>query len=53
MSKAEIACWGLFAAGAAFADEPPRTDVTTDERTPLQTVVPVYPESARRDRLEG
>ncbi len=53
MSKAGIACFGLFAAGAALADEVPRADVATSDRTPVQTVVPVYPEAARRDRLEG
>ncbi len=38
-----------------MADEatilPPADD--TVERTPLETVVPAYPERARRDRLEG
>jgi TonB family protein len=33
----------------ALADETPRAT----ERIPLQTVVPVYPEAARRERLEG
>lgn len=37
----------LLAGGPAVADDP------EPDRTPLQTVVPVYPESARRDRLEG
>lgn len=37
----------LIAAGPAVADD------AESGRIPLQTVVPVYPESARRDRLEG
>ncbi len=48
-----MAFWSLLAAGAVFAENPPRADATTGERTPLQTVVPIYPERARRDRLEG
>ncbi|NIV17539.1 MAG: TonB family protein [Woeseiaceae bacterium] len=44
---------GFVAAGSA--DEVPDvTHVTDDtERQPLHTIVPLYPEKARRERLEG
>ncbi len=49
-----LICWLLTAAGAAEDD----SDVThftddTGDRMPLQTVVPVYPERALVDRIEG
>ena len=46
----------LLLAGAAAADEEITVLRYTDdagERTPLNTVVPIYPEKARRDRIEG
>jgi TonB family protein len=51
---AVLICWLLTAAGAAEDD----SDVThftddTGDRMPLQTVVPVYPERALADRIEG
>ena len=44
----------LWAAGSA-ADEPSVTHLEdgSHERVPLNTVVPVYPAVARRDRIEG
>lgn len=50
------AMFALFLAGSVAAqnDAPPaRFGVDTGERKPLNTVVPVYPEKARRERLEG
>ena len=49
-----LICWLLTAAGVAEDD----SDVThftdgTGDRMPLQTVVPVYPERALADRIEG
>lgn len=48
---------GLLAAiSLSFADDAANTSVTSDdtgERIPLRTVVPEYPESARRARVEG
>jgi TonB family protein len=49
-----LICWLVAAAGAAEDD----SDVThltddTGNRMPLQTVVPVYPERALADRIEG
>ena len=45
----------LLLAAAAAAQEAEVTHLTDDEgeRQPLHTVVPVYPERARRERLEG
>lgn len=45
----------LAAATAVFAEEPPLLPAADEivERTPLQTVAPVYPRRARRDRIEG
>lgn len=44
----------LWANGFA-SDEPSVTHLTAqgNERVPLNTVAPVYPEAARRDRVEG
>ena len=49
-----LICWLLSAAGAAEVDSDVMhfTDDTGD-RMPLQTVVPVYPERAIADRIEG
>ena len=49
-----LICWLLTATGAAEDD----SDIThftgdTGDRMPLQTVVPVYPERAIADRIEG
>ena len=49
-----LICWLLTATGAAEDD----SDVThftgdTGDRMPLQTMVPVYPERALADRIEG
>lgn len=47
--------FSLLLAASAAADEghvEERADEHV-ERTPLQTVVPVYPEKARRERIEG
>lgn len=46
---------GLFLAGppGAGVAGPASAEDESVERVPLKTVVPVYPESARRDRLEG
>ena len=44
MNRAALAVCLLAVSG--FADD-------TVERIPLETVVPAYPEKARRDRLEG
>lgn len=46
----------LLAANAARADEDPKVAGSSDyagERVPLHTVVPQYPERARRARVEG
>lgn len=45
----------LLAATAMADDDPTASDLAVDsgERVPLYTVVPVYPEKARRARLEG
>jgi len=46
----------LLTASLVIADDDPKvSDVAVDsgERVPLYTVVPVYPEKARRARLEG
>lgn len=45
----------LFAASAANAQADAGVTHITDDtgRMPLNTVVPVYPEKARRDRVEG
>lgn len=46
----------LAAISLSFADDAANTSVTSDdtgERIPLRTVVPMYPESARRARVEG
>ena len=46
----------LLIAVTASADDTQHVMRYTDDsgdRTPLQTVVPVYPEKARRDRIEG
>jgi TonB family protein len=49
-----LICWLLTATGAAGDD----SDVThftddTGDRMPLQTMVPVYPDRALADRIEG
>lgn len=45
----------LLAMSAAAQDDPVQSDLSSDtgERVPLHTVVPVYPEKARRARVEG
>ena len=46
----------LAAFSLSFADDAANTSVTSDdtgERIPLRTVVPEYPEPARRARVEG
>lgn len=45
----------ILAAGAAAQDEPvvERLPPDDSDRVPLQTVVPAYPEKARRARVEG
>ena len=45
----------LVALGAAAQDDTSVTHLTdrNGERKPLNTVVPIYPEKARRQRLEG
>jgi TonB family protein len=54
MTRTSAALLVFLGAGFAAADEPAAvTEDDTGQRTPLHTVVPVYPESARRDRLEG
>lgn len=49
-----LICW-LFAAAGAAEDDSDVTHLTDDtgNRMPLQTVVPVYPERALADRIEG
>lgn len=44
-------CWSQAGSG----DEPRESIITVDtgERKPVHTVVPVYPELARRERVEG
>lgn len=53
MRTISVVCLAIFVAVAARADPSPDTGLQAAERVPLQTVVPVYPEAARRDRLEG
>lgn len=49
-----LACIGLYAALSATASEDAVDFVDEDlDRTPINTVVPNYPETARRDRIEG
>lgn len=45
----------ILAANSAFSAEPDITHVTdqSSKRVPLNTVAPIYPEIARRDRVEG
>ncbi len=45
----------LLAMSAGAQDDPVQSDLPSDtgERVPLHTVVPVYPEKARRARVEG
>ncbi len=43
-------------AAASVADDVPRVSHLTDDsgdRVPLKTMIPAYPETARRDRVEG
>jgi len=51
MRRTSPALFALLGSIAAAADDGGEQE--TPERTPLQTVVPQYPESALRDRLEG
>lgn len=61
MSRSEFACraWLItallltLAAGARGDDQADRQAADSTDRKPLQTVIPVYPEKARRDRIEG
>ena len=50
-----VACVGLALSAAAADDDAGITHLTDDssERKPLQTMVPQYPEKARRERLTG
>ena len=50
-----LAVAALLGSSTCFATETPPVAVTQDtgERVPLHTVVPEYPEAARRERLEG
>lgn len=50
-----IAALLLAYATVLAADENPDVPLTKDdlERVPLHTVMPIYPEIARRDRIEG
>jgi protein TonB len=44
----------MLAAGTTAADAPVmRVEDGSHERVPLNTVAPAYPETARRDRIEG
>ena len=45
----------LFPAAVSLADDSTTSELSVDtgERVPLHTVVPKYPESARRARVEG
>ena len=45
----------LLAGGTPYAQEANVTHLSDDtgDRTPVHTLVPVYPERARRERLEG
>ncbi len=51
-SSRTLAIATLLLAGSASADDPTPTDAPA-ERIPLHTVAPVYPEKARRARVEG
>ena len=47
-------CIGLCAALSATASDDAVEFIDEDlDRTPLNTVVPLYPDTARRDRIEG
>lgn len=51
-----VAFAALCIVGMAATAEEPKVTYHIDksgDRTPLQTVVPAYPERARRDRIEG
>lgn len=50
-----VAMLGVFLAPAAAAQEVPAPSWYDEDsdRVPLHTVVPAYPEDARRDRIEG
>ncbi len=50
-----LAVAALLATSTGLATETPPVAVTQDagKRVPLHTVVPEYPEAARRERLEG
>jgi TonB family protein len=52
MRTISILCLALNVT-AALADDTPPKPAPAAERIPLQTVVPVYPDTARRERLEG
>ncbi len=55
-NRAQLALVALLAASGGYAAETaPPVAVTQDtgERVPLHTVVPEYPETARRARVEG
>lgn len=61
MSRSEFACRALFVAALFLAlsadlrsdDQAAQPQAESTDRKPLQTVIPVYPEKARRDRIEG
>ena len=55
-NKLQLALAALLAASAGYAAETAPPDAVTQdtgERVPLHTVVPRYPEAARRARVEG
>ena len=54
-SQSQVVVLLLLSAVAVAADEPSVTAISGDtgEREPLLTVVPLYPEKARRARVEG
>ena len=56
MRSSRLLCIGIIVFSAAVAQETPVADYVAGdegERNPLHTVVPTYPEKARRARLEG
>lgn len=54
-TRSKVCCLVLLAPLCAAADEQPAAELVAEavERVPLHTVVPVYPEKARRARVEG
>lgn len=54
-TRSKLSCLALLAPLGAVADEQPAARLVEEavERVPVHTVVPVYPEKARRARVEG